>query len=151
MPGFREGDSDDGHASIQTVWLRSATYTFQPPQRVKAALLLAREEAVAIQEVGPGHFDALEGVGAVLPEGVARAAAGFDHLVVLARRGEHGAAHKPYFWGALSVEQAVDDAQEKVLWPGLCLQARPVAEDVGKYCSGAFDKSCFSHDTQKQQ
>lgn len=125
---------------------RSATYTFQPHQRVKAALLLAREEAVTIQEVGPGHFDGLEGVEAVLPQGVARAAAGFDHLVVLARRGEHRAAHKPYVWGALPVEQAVDDAQEKVLWPGLCLQAGPVAEDVGEHGSGAaaFDKSCFN-------
>lgn len=73
---------------------------------------------------------------AVLPQRLACAAAGFDHLVILAWRGEHRAAYETYLRGALPVEQAVDDAQEEVLCPRLCLQATPVAKDVGEHGSG---------------
>lgn len=85
----------------------------------------------------------LEGVGAVLSQRLTGAAARFDHLVVLAGRGEHGAAHQTDVWGALAIQQAVDDAQQKVFRPRLHIQTALVAEDVGKNCSGmaAFKRS----------
>lgn len=107
-------------------------FTSQSSQGVEAALLLTGEEAVTIQEVGPGHFDGLEGVGAVLPQSVAGAAAGFDHLVVEAGRGDDGAADQAYLGGALPVEQAVDDAQQQVLGSRLCIHAGAVPQDVGE-------------------
>lgn len=112
-------------------------HTSQPSQRVVAALLLARKEAVAVQEVRPGHLNGLEGVGAVLPQRLAGAAAGFDHPVVAAGRGQDRAADQADIRGALPVQQAVDDAQEKVLGPRLCIQAGLVAQDVWENCSGA--------------
>lgn len=108
------------------------SFTSQSSQGVKAALLLTGKEAVAIQEVRPGHLDGLKGVGAVLPQGIARAAAGLDHLVVAAGRGDDGAAHQTYLGGALPVEQAVDDAQQQVLGPRLCIRASAMPEDVGE-------------------
>lgn len=73
---------------------------------------------------------------AVLPQRLAGAAAGFDHLVIAAGRGQHRAADQTDLWGALPIQQAVDDAQEKVLRPGLCIQAGLVAQDVWENCSG---------------
>jgi len=96
---------------------------------------LTGEEAIAIQEVGPGHLDDFEGVAAVPPQGVARAAARLDHLVVAARRGDDRAAQQADLGGAFPVEEAVDDAQQEVLGPGLRVHATPVAEDVWKYGS----------------
>lgn len=110
--------------------------TFQPGQRVEAAFLIAGKEAIAVEEVGPGHFDGLKRVGAVLPQRLARAAARLDHLVVPAGRREHRAAHQTYLRGALPIEQAVDDAQEQVLCPRLGLQTTLVAKDVWEYGSG---------------
>lgn len=135
--------SSTRYALARTAQLISVTYTFQSHQRVKAALLFAGKEAVTVEEVGPGHFDGLEGMCAVLPQRLACAAARFDHLVVLARRGEHGAADQTYLWGALPIQQAMDDAQEEVLRSRLCIRVGPVAEDVGEYGSGAaaFNKS----------
>lgn len=139
---LEEGHRDLGGERRTPRWFHravqhnSVTFTFQPYQRVIAALLVAGEEAVAIQEVGPGHLDGFEGVDTVLPQRLARAAAGFDRLVVLAGRGEHRAAYETYLGGALPVEQAMDDTQEEVLCPRLCLHATPVAEDVGEHGSG---------------
>lgn len=76
-------------------------------------------------------------MGAVLPQRLAGAAAGFNHPVVAAGRGHHRAADQADLRGALPIEQAMDDAQEKVLWPRLCIQAGLVAQDVGENCSGA--------------
>lgn len=76
-------------------------------------------------------------MGTVPPQCIACAAAGFDHLVVLAGRGENRAAEEADLRGALPVEQAMDDAQQEVLCPRLCVQATPVAKYVGKYGSGA--------------
>lgn len=77
--------------------------------------MFAGKEAVTIKEVGPRHFDGLKGMRTVLPQCLTCAAAWFDHLVILAGRGEHGAAYKTYLRGALPVQQAMDDAQEEVL------------------------------------
>lgn len=93
------------------------TFTFQPCQRVKAALFAASKKTVTVEEIGPGHIDGLKGMGAVPPQGLTCAAARLDHLVVLAGRGEHRAAYETYFRGALPVEQAMDDTQEEVLCP----------------------------------
>lgn len=130
IPGFRV------YALIQTVQYKSVNCTFQSRQRVEAALLVAGEEAVTVEEVGPGHFDGLKGVSTVLPQCLACAAARPDHLVILAGRGEHRAAYETYLRGALPVEQGMDDAQEEVFWSGLCFHAVPVAEDVGEHGSG---------------
>lgn len=102
---------------INIVQYNSVTNTFQPYQWVKAPLLFTGKEAVTIQKVGPGHFDAFKGVNAVLPQCFACTATGFDHLVILAGRGKHGAANEAYLWGALPVEQAMDDTQEEILRP----------------------------------
>ena len=80
-----------------------------------APLLVAGKEAVTIQEVGPGHVDALEGVVTPLPDGLACAAAGLDHSVALATGGEHRAAEEANIWRALAVQEAVDDTEEEVL------------------------------------
>lgn len=72
---------------VQKVQNHTVTSTFQPCQRVKAALLFTGKETVAVQEVGPGHLNGLKGVYAVLPQRLTCAAAWFDHLVVLAGRG----------------------------------------------------------------
>lgn len=104
-------------ALVQTEQKDSVTFTFQPCQRVIAALLVAGKEAVTVEEVGPGHFDGLKGMDAVFPQCLACAAAWFDHLVILAGRGEHRAAYETYLRGALSIEQAVDDTQKEVLCP----------------------------------
>lgn len=101
---------------INIVRYNSVTNTFQPYQWVKAPLLFTGKEAVTIQKVGPGHFDAFKGMNAVLPQCFACTATGFDHLVILAGRGEHRAANEAYLWGALPVEQAMDDTQEEILW-----------------------------------
>lgn len=121
----------------QTVKHNCVTFTLQPGQRVKAALLFAGKEAVTIQEVGPGHFDGLKGVAAVPPQRIARVATRLDGLVILAAWGQHRAAHQTNFGGALPIEQAVDDAQEEVLRPRLCLHSTPVANNVGEYGSAA--------------
>lgn len=130
------GGGDRKRVSLKGEWrdglVPFVPFTSQSSQGVEAALLLAGEEAVAIQEVGPGHLDGLEGVGAVLPQSVARAAAGFDHPVVVAGRGDHGAAHQAYLGGALPVEQAVDDAQQQVLGSRLRIRAGAVPQDVGE-------------------
>lgn len=116
LSGWRRRQEED---QSEEEWRDSSSplvpFTSQSSQGVEAALLLTGKEAVTIQEVGPGHFDGLEGVGAVLPQRIARAAAGFDHLVVEAGRGDDGAAHQAYLGGALPVEQAMDDAQQQVL------------------------------------
>lgn len=76
-------------------------------------------------------------MGTVPPQCIARAAAGFYHLVVLAGRGENRAADQAYLRGALPAEQAVDDAEQEVLCTRLHVPATLLAEDVGKYGSGA--------------
>lgn len=86
------------------------TFTFQPSQRIKAALLVTGKEAVAIQEIRPGHFNGLKGVGAVLPQCLTCAPARFHHLVISAGWGEYWAAHKTNLRGALPIEKTVDDA-----------------------------------------
>ena len=105
--------------------------TFQPGQGVVAALLRAGEEAVAVQEVGPGHLDGLEGVAALPPQLLARAAAGLGGAVAPATGSQHGAAHQPDVRGALSVQQAVEHRQQEVLGPRLGVQLGAVAQDVG--------------------
>lgn len=103
LAGGGEGKGDQSGEERRSALL-SFLFTSESSQWVDAALLLAGEEAVAVQEVGPGHFDGLEGVGAVLPQSLARAATGLDHLVVVAGGGEDGAAHQTYLRGALPVE-----------------------------------------------
>lgn len=116
LPGWRRRQEEDqSEGKWRDRFIPFISFTSQSSQGVKAALLLTGKEAVTIQEVRPGHFDGLEGVGAVLPQSIARAAAGFDHLVVVAGRGDDGAADQAYLRGALAVEQAMDDAQQQVL------------------------------------
>lgn len=123
--------------ALRALRRRETSHTSQGGQRVVAALLLAGKEAIAVQEVRPGHLDDLEGVGAVLPQRLAGAAAGLDHPVVAAGRGQHRAAHQPDLRGALPVQQTVDDAQEQVLRTRLGIQAGLVAQDVWENCPGA--------------
>lgn len=133
IPQFRGRQRSTGDCSEKK---NSVTFTPQPRQWVKAALLVAGEEAVTVQEVGPGHVDALKGVAAVLLQGLTRAAAWLDGLVILTGGGEDRAADETYFRGALAVKKAVDDAQEEVLRPRFCIKTSPVAKDVRKHGSG---------------
>lgn len=148
LPGWRRrqevGQSEEKwrHSSRPLV-----PFTSQSSQGVEAALLLAGKEAVTIQEVRPGHLDGLEGVGAVLPQGVAGAAAGFDHPVVAAGRGDDGAAHQAYLRGALPVEQPMDDAQQQVLGSGFCIHASAMAQDVGEDGPGEVAESFIIEST----
>lgn len=109
--------------------------TFEPSQWVKAAFLVTSKKAVTVEEVRPGHFDSLKGMGTVLPQRLTCATAGLDHLIILAGRGQYRTAYEAYLGGALPIEQAMDDAQEEVLCPRFSLQAILVAKDVWEYGS----------------
>lgn len=76
--------------SVQTVPETTVlSATFQPSQWVEAAFLVTGKEAVTVEEVRPGHFNSLKGMGTILLQCLTCAATGFDHLVVLAGRGKY--------------------------------------------------------------
>lgn len=95
----------------------SVTSTFQSCEGVEATLLVTGKEAVTVQEIRPSHVDGFKGVITVFPQGFTGATAGFDHLIILAGRGQDRAAYQTNLRGAFPVQQAVDDTEEEILRP----------------------------------
>lgn len=102
-------------------------------QGVIASLLLAEEEAVAVQEVGPVHVDGLEGVDAARSHRPAGGAARFQHRVLFAARHQHRAAQHADLGVALAAQQGLHHAQEEILGAPLGLLSGPVAGEVGEH------------------
>ena len=113
--------------------------TSQLLQGVVAAFLRAREVAAAIEEVGPGHVDGIEGGLAGLAQRPADMAAGSPHAAALAARGQHGAAQQAQVGVALALQEVVQHAQEDVLRAGLHGLPGPVRQQRGEGRPGVGD------------
>lgn len=101
--------------------------TLESLQGIITVLLISREEAITVEEVGPFHVDGLEGEAAFCMHGVAGGAARQQRPVALAARRQHGAAQHPDVGVALSSQQRLHHAEEQVLCALLRLLAAPVA------------------------
>lgn len=116
--------------------LQSWVLTVKTFQGVIATLLLAGEEAIAVQEVGPVHLDGLEGVDAARSHRRAGGAARPQHRLLFTARHQHRAAQHADLRVAPPAEQSLDHAQEEILRPLLGLLPGPVAGEVGEHGLG---------------
>lgn len=81
-----------------------AALTVEVMEWVIASFLLSHKEAIAVQEVRPGHLDGLEGVDAALACGLADAPAWLQHLLGLTAWRQHGAAEHACLLVALAAQ-----------------------------------------------
>lgn len=107
--------------------------TSEALQRVITSLLVTDKEAIAVEEVGPGHLYLVKSATASSAHGFTRAAARLQHLLLLTAWGQHRAAQHANLRVTLSAQQRFSHADEEVLSASFSILTSLVTEDVWEH------------------